>query len=182
MTPIDATLLAGLASGFAVIGIVLFRMADDKKRAMDGDADSTYRVIRKRVLEPALLSIIESRRGRFKIMDTFADPDVVMKLEAHKRALFDYNESGSRRGAVSAAMGLACRAPFLTAGAVYLVLGADALAARLAPIDVPSLGATAAGWSATALGAAVVVCALGKYHAEDGARRLEMRKIRSGLS
>ena len=182
MSPTEVTLLVGIASGMMVLGIMLFRMADDKKRAMDDDADSTYAVIRKRVLEPALLSIIESKREGFKIKDLFRDPDVATKLDAYKRALFEYNESGVRRGAVLAHIGLAYKASFFTAGIVYLVLGADALATSLGRLDEVSSAAPAIGWSTAVIGAATVGYSLYRYRAEDGAFRLEMRKIRSGLS
>ena len=166
----------------AVIGITLFRMADDKERAMGDDADSTYDTIRKRVLEPALLSIIESRRGRLKIKDVFRDPDVVMKLEAYKRALFDYNESGGRRGAALAHMEHACRASFLTAGIVDLALIADALAASSALLDGLPPFIPTVGWPVAGLGAVAVGYALCRYRTEDKAFRLEMRKIRGRLS
>ena len=182
MTPAEATPLAGLAAAMVALGITLFRMADGRKRAMDDDADSTYTVIRKRVMEPALLSIIESRSEGLKIKDLFRDPDVATKLDAYKRALFEYNESGVRRGAVSAHIGLAYNASFFTAGIVYLALGADALATSLGRLDEVSSAAPAAGWSAAIIGAAAVGYALCRYRAEDGAFRLEMRKIRSGLS
>ena len=182
MIPADAALLVGLASAMVVLGATLFRLADDRKRVMDDDVDSTYGIIQKKVLEPALLSIIKGRGARFKIKDLFRDPDVFTKLDAYKRALFEYNESGGRRGAVSAHIGLAYNASFFTAGIVYLALGADALATSLGRLDEVSSAAPAAGWSAAIIGAVAVGYALCRYRAEDGAFRLEMRKIRSGLS
>lgn len=182
MSPADATPLAGLASGMLVIGIVLFRMPDDKKKSMDDDADSTYGAIRKRVLEPALLSIIESRRGRIKIKDLFMDPGVVTRLEAYKKVLFEYNESGSRRGSVSAHLGLGWKVSLFTAGAVCLVQGADALAASLSLSGHLPAVTPAVGGSAAVLGSAAVCYTLWRYSSEDRAFRREVRKIRSSAS
>ena len=182
MTPVEAAPLAGLAAAMAVIGITLFRMADDKGRAMDDDADSAYGAIRGRVLEPALLSIIESRKGRFKIKGVFRDPDVVMKLEVYKSALFDFNESGSRRGAAFAHMENAYIASFFTAGIVYLALIVDVLAGSLTLFDGLPPVAPAVGWPVAVLGTVAVGYALCRYRAENRAFRLEMRKIRSRLS
>ncbi len=182
MIPVDIALLVGLASAMMVLGATLFRLSDDRKRATDDDVDSTYGIIQKKVLEPALLSIIESKKGRSKIKDIVRDPDVFTKLDAYKRTLFDYNESSGKRGAASAHIEHAYMASFITAGIVYLALALDALAASLALFDDLTPVAPAVGGSAAVLGAIAVGYALAKYRAEDGAFRLEMRKIRSRLS
>lgn len=176
MTPAKAAPLAGLATVMAVIGITLFRMSNDKERAMGDDADSTCGTVQRRVPEPALLSIIESRRGRLKIKNVFRDLDVVMKLEVYKRALFGYNESGDRRGAALAHMEHACRVSFLTAGIVDLALSADALAASSALFGDLHRVALAVGRTTAALGAVAAGYTPCRYSAEGGAFRLEMRK------
>ena len=182
MTPAEATPLAGLATAMVVIGITLFRMADDKGRVMSDDADSAYGAIRRQVLGPALLSIIESRKVRFKLKGVFRDPDVVMKLDAYKSALLDFNESGSRRGAALAHMENAYRASFFTAGIVYLALIVDVLAASLTLSGVLPPVVQAVGRTAAALGTVAVGYALCRYRTEDRVFRLEMRKVEGKLS
>ena len=104
----------------------------------------------------------------------------VHKARCVQRVLFEYNESCARRGAVSTHIRLAYIASFFTAGIVYLVLGVDALARSLGRLSEVSSAAPAVGGSAAAVGAAAVGYTLCRYRAEDGAFRLEMRRIRSG--
>ena len=177
----DAALFVGVASVMAALGIALFKMSSDKKKSMDADIDKTYTAMNKHLLQPALQSIIGSRRGVYKTQELFKTPDVIKKLDAYKRALFEYNEASSRRGAILAWLGLACKASFFTAGTLYLVTAVSTADSYLTRFLNSPHAVMSYSWSIVGFGMVTVAYALYKCHAEESAFCHEMRAIRSWL-
>ena len=80
-----------LFSVFCTFSFMLFRMTDSKQDQLKSDTASTYENLRKTVLDPILMVILISRRGKYKPNDFFNTPEVVLKLSEYRKHLFIFN-------------------------------------------------------------------------------------------
>ncbi len=83
---LDETIfLLALLPIFGGFAIGLFKMLDSKQDKLDEDAACAYEHLRKHILDPILVEIFSSKKGKYKPQEFFNTPEVIIKLSEYKK-------------------------------------------------------------------------------------------------
>lgn len=164
------------------LGILLFRMYDGKYDTMTEYADRTYAHIRKNQLDPMLQQILSSPMGRYRTAEFFQTPEVLEKLDAYKRYLFEFMDADHGKDEAMVSLGLLWRVCLGTGITTIAVAGASELV--VSALDVPAMATYATTANVVILFSMLIISAyLGHLYTSQNRRfKTRMRQLSGGLA
>ncbi len=117
---LDETIfLLALLPIFGGFAITLFKMLDSKQDKLDEDVASAYEHLRKHTLDPILIEIFGSKKGKFKPQEFFNTLEVIIKLSEYRKQLFKFNKVSGMKGSIMLILNLALKT---TVSIVFVIL------------------------------------------------------------
>jgi len=98
--------LLPIFGGFAV---TLFKILDSKQDKLDEDVASAYEYLGKHTLDPILVDIFGSKKGKYKPQEFFNTPEVVIKLSEYRKQLFKFNKVSGMKGNIMLILNLSLK-------------------------------------------------------------------------